>query len=232
MLQQDLSLPQTLQAVADTRDYASRPFEFDGVDDYVYVKNFEWNSGGPVTVELWVKVNTTDIQENVTFSVGFQENPNRFQVHLPWSDRMLYWDYGNCARAGSVEMDYTPYLDKWTHVALVSQGKGGTFKGIYLNGTLVASDNISDGPKIPLKKLAIGKWGALYFKGTIDDFRIWNIVRSKKQIYADMNHRLEGNEPGLVGYWHLKNRLAKDYSNSQNHGRWNGKSYHIASHKL
>ncbi|MBH8552832.1 LamG domain-containing protein [Nostocaceae cyanobacterium CENA357] len=205
------------------KDYASRAFEFDGVDDYVYVENFEWNSGGPVTVELWVKVNTTDIQENVTFCVGFQENPNRFQVHLPWSDRMLYWDYGNCSRTGGVEIDYTSYLDKWTHIALVSQGKGGRFKGIYLNGTLVASDNISDGPKIPLKKLIIGKWGDLYFKGKIDNFRIWNIVRSQEQICAYMNNRLQGNEPGLVGYWHLDNRLAKDYSHNRNHGTWNGK---------
>ncbi|MGI0494679.1 LamG-like jellyroll fold domain-containing protein [Alkalinema pantanalense CENA528] len=49
-------------------------------------------------------------------------------------------------------------------------------------------------------------------EGAIDDVRIWSQPRSNAQIKADYNRRLEGNEAGLVRYWHFENGLAKDYS--------------------
>jgi len=37
----------------------------------------------------------------------------------------------------------------------------------------------------------------------MDEVRIWNRARSADEITADMDHRLTGAEPGLVGYWHV-----------------------------
>jgi hypothetical protein len=39
------------------------------------------------------------------------------------------------------------------------------------------------------------------FNGIIDEFRIWNVARTDIEIQATMNQSLNGNEPGLVGYW-------------------------------
>ncbi len=39
------------------------------------------------------------------------------------------------------------------------------------------------------------------FIGQIDEVRIWNVARTEAEISTDMNKQLNGDEPGLVGYW-------------------------------
>jgi hypothetical protein len=195
----------------------------DGINDYVYMENFEWPNGGPVTVEFWAKVNAADVRNSSAFTVGNQDNPNRFQVLLPWSDKLLTWDYGNSGGGGRVGADYSPYLDRWTHVALVSAGNEGHFMGIYLNGKLVNESSNSDAPDVALKGLWIGKWPEKErpHKGEIADFRIWKRVRTQAEIQRDMHRRLAGNEPDLVGCWPFdegQGDTIHDQSSEENHG--------------
>jgi hypothetical protein len=66
----------------------------------------------------------------------------------------------------------------------VSQGNGGSFKAIYLDGVLVAQGSVSDGPDAPLSGLTIGIWAMFNnrHKGKIDDFRIYNRVLTASQV--------------------------------------------------
>jgi Concanavalin A-like lectin/glucanases superfamily/PLAT/LH2 domain len=211
----------------------NRALTFDGVDDYLLMDQFQWSTGGAVTVEFWVKVNTADVRSNGAFSVGNQGGSvNRFQAHLTWVDQVLYWDYGDIGGNGRLQVNYTPYLDKWTHVALVSEGNNGKFKGIYLNGNLVASGTVSDGPDIALTGLYIGQSQSNFWKGAIDDFRIWNVVRTADQIKANMNQRLSGGEVGLVGYWRFNEgcgTVVRDRTSNANHGNFQGAPTWIVS---
>jgi hypothetical protein len=174
----------TSPLVPGTQFTDSRSMIFDGVNDYVDVPTFSWPAGGPVTVAFWNFVATADIQQANAFSVGNQDNPSRFQAHVPWENHNMYWDYGDWTGNGRVSINYDPYLDKWTHVALVSEGNGGAFMGIYLDGALVASSNVSDGPDVPLSGLTIGYWAMFNnrHKGKIDDFRIYNRVLTSAQV--------------------------------------------------
>jgi len=157
-------------------------FNFDGVDDFVGASTFSWPSGGPVTVSFWNKVSSTDLSSPLGSAFGSSRGSaaqdNRFQVHAPYSDGLLYWDYGDILGAGRISVSYSNYLNKWTHVVLVSQGNGGNFKAIYLDGTLVATDSTSDGPDIALTGMDIGRWNdggsVTYHKGSVDDLRIYN----------------------------------------------------------
>jgi len=162
----------------------SHSFSFDGTNDYVNIPSFTWPAGGPVTVAFWNFVAAADVQQANAFSIGNQDNPNRFQAHVPYNDHFLSWDYGDWTGNGRVQVLYDPYLNKWTHVALVSEGNGGAFKAIYLDGALVASGNVSDGPDAPLTGATIGLWALFnnYHKGRIDDFRIYNRVLTAAQI--------------------------------------------------
>ena len=162
---------------------------FDGVDDYVNDDNFSWSGGGPVTVTFWNYVKSADVQAASAFGVG-QGNTYRFQAHAPYSNSMLFWDYGQ-GTIGRVGIDYTPYLNKWTHIALVSMGVGGNFKGIYLNGVLVASGSVSDGPGTTMTGLKVGHAvldTSIYHKGNIDEFRIYNRVLSAAEIQTLAYH--------------------------------------------
>lgn len=175
-----------------------------------------WN-GGPVTVEFWNYVRSADVRPSKAFQVGEADpGENRFLVHGPWDNRRLYWDYGNIGADGRLDVDYAPYLDKWTHVALVSDGK--EFKAIYLDGALIASGTKASAPT-DLKKLAIGGApGRGSHVGMIDEVRLWKKVRTQDQIQASMGRRmpLATDMRDLVGYWRFddpsKGTVARDLS--------------------
>ena len=57
--------------------------------------------------------------------------------------------------------------------------------------------------------------------------RVWNVVRSQGEIAGAINHPLQGNEPGLVGYWPLDGD-AQDASGHGHHGTVNGNVTFVA----
>jgi len=57
------------------------------------------------------------------------------------------------------------------------------------------------------------KTSPAWFQGQIDEVRIWNRTRTRTEIITSMNHRLEGREPGLVGYWRFDEGSGEDLHN-------------------
>ncbi len=167
---------------------------FDGANGYVSSARFYWMPGGATTAMFWMKLGKSEVKNAVVLGVGPYESPNRF-LAAPWSDGKLYWDYGTHTN-GRASADYKPYLDKWTHVALVLEGKNGAYKAIYLDGELAASGTLSDSPDGVLNGISVGRgfagqWN--YYKGLIDEFSIYNTVLSPeqvKQIYGEQKNRL------------------------------------------
>ncbi len=111
---------------------------------------------------------------------------------------------------------YIPPLHRWIHIA--STFDGDTIK-IYVEGELVAqqadttqayyagSVGFSTG-------YAYNSYygGPSYFKGGMDELRIWNYARTQSEIDSSMNSRLTGNEPGLVGYWDFNQNTSDTYA--------------------
>src|SRR5204862_4630499 len=63
---------------------------------------------------------------------------NRLSAHVPWSDGVIYWDFGNIGTQG--RLSYSPpvsIVGSWQHFALVSS-QSGNFMRIYRNGVLEA----------------------------------------------------------------------------------------------
>lgn len=180
--------------------------QLNGTNQYVNVPGFNFPAsgsgqpnGGPVTVEFWIHSNGN---YNSAFSIGGLNNPNRAVGVVPHSDGNLYWDYGNTAGNGRLSIPYAAYVNKWTHVALVSAGNGGSFKAIYLNGVQVASSTAaSDGPDVSLSGLTIGNWLNNYAGAKIDEFRIWNKVLSTNEVQAAMRSLYDTGTPNLMGSW-------------------------------
>ena len=175
----------TSTTVAPTTFANPTSMQFNGTSAFVEVTTFSWPTGGPISIAFWNRVTTAQVQNSSAFTIGNTEVPSRCHTHAPYSDKRIYWDYGALA-AGRVDADYTSYLDKWTHVVLVSAGNGGNFKAIYLDGVEVASAATSDGPDVALSGLEIGAWstGAGFHPGLIDDFRIYDYVISPAQVTA------------------------------------------------
>ncbi|HEX3151280.1 MAG TPA: LamG-like jellyroll fold domain-containing protein [Gemmataceae bacterium] len=92
---------------------------------------------------------------------------------------------------------------KWSHIAATFDGNT---ERLYLNGQLVAT--LFVGPKAvvdsasPLR-IAGDSNNTVFFKGLVDEARVWKTTRTAAELQASADHSLIGDEAGLVGYWPL-----------------------------
>lgn len=116
------------------------------------------------------------------------------------------------------KLDTTTLTETCTHVAVTFAS--GTIK-FYVNGVL-SSTQTSTATSV-FNTAATLKLGAEYvdvsvigeaYTGTIDDVRVWNVVRSAAEILANYQRELAGNESGLVAYWKLNNSYTDATTNA------------------
>ena len=119
-------------------------------------------------------------------------------------------------------------LNSWYHIAAVYDLS--TMK-IYVNGILQATSNATGTPTLAHgQAINLGDnptWPGRFFKGVIDEVRIWNAVRTENQIQEFMMEELEGDEEGLVAYWNMNEgsgNTINDISGNENHGTLLGMS--------
>jgi two-component sensor histidine kinase/ligand-binding sensor domain-containing protein len=116
--------------------------------------------------------------------------------------------------------------DRWHHVAAVA-GKGGM--KLYLDGVLVAQ-NEYEGSFAQIGSgvenfLGRSHWESnAYFKGYLDEVRVWNTARTPEQLRAHLYRRLRGTEKGLVGLWNFDGGDGRDRSPGANHASLVGKA--------
>lgn len=177
---------------------ATNAVTFNGNNDRFTSEAFSYR-GRAVTVEYWSFIAPDQLMNSVSFSVGEKaDDAKRLQAHAPWGDKTLYWDYGDWRESGRVSASYESRLGKWTHVAVVSNGYDSM--AIYLDGKLAKRSTFTDAPKL-LKQLSIGgnPHSRTWFKGTMRNFRIWNTMRSEKQIAESMFDHMIEPQTNLLG---------------------------------
>jgi tetratricopeptide (TPR) repeat protein len=208
----------------------------DGDNDYVETADSDTlnNTASQITLEAWIKpikfqndwmtiiykgdkkaseLNTLDIN-NLRRSYSLWLN-NAGYVHLAFTPNNNKQNYIES------QMNSIP-LNTWSHIAGVIDSKNGVIK-LYLNGAEVA-ESIFSGTiyKSPLP-LRIG-WthennqDYSNFAGQIDEVRIWHSARTQKEIADNMNTKLTGKEPSLVGYWKF-DQDASDSSSVKSDGK-------------
>ncbi len=174
---------------------AGTALNFDGVDDLVAVDGTIALAGRSFTVEAWVK---PDIQGVNNFFVAQGNGGPNTTLHIGYLvTGVLKFGFGNN------DLD-TPvaYADRdWHHWACVYSSSGRS-KRIYRDGRLVASGTGSaDYSGSGLFTLGASPQVPSYFKGEIDEVRIWRVPRSAEEILAGYRRQLAGTETGLVAYW-------------------------------
>jgi hypothetical protein len=181
------------------------------------------------TIEAWIKTTTT-AKDGAHYWNG---------AGLFWADVVgssddfgasilgsrIAFGTGN-ADGGEVNLigSVTVNSGKWTHVAVARQ-KSPALLQIFING---ATDRtITDAAQAralagsPSLQVGGNSHDGRYYRGIIDEVRVWNVVRTAAQLSADKNRRLAGNEAGLVGYWRFDDGvglLAIDSGPRENHG--------------
>ena len=188
----------------------SNSLSFDGTSGYVNCgRNSSLRPVLAITVEAWVNPDVNSTWNGVL--TNLQDNGNNESGYGLFMDnnynKILWWVQTNGGIPNNMDVpSYTLPLNTWTHVV-------GTYDGanlkLYINGSLVSSKPRTGAINWTYQPLAftIGEYlddnENHYFKGKIDDVRVWAYARSAQEIANDMHTDLTGNESGLMAYFKL-----------------------------
>ncbi len=109
----------------------------------------------------------------------------------------------------------------WTHVASTYDGE--QIK-TYVNGELGSTNDQNGNITSCQHPLRFGRReadAANFYTGLVDEFRLWNVVRTEEELAENMNRMLSGDEEGLAGYWRLnegEGQVVNDETQNENHG--------------
>lgn len=183
---------------------------FDGVDDYIDCGSrsslrFNYN----FTIEAWIKPTAEGgypfsyLNKTTTsvcgYGLGYLNGKLRFVIHP--TNQFL-------AAVDSMPGVTVP-LNEWSHVACTYDGK---IAKIYVNGVLgdsktISTSNTSLNWGTNPVAVYIGRYSngttSEYFKGIVDDVRLWKVARTETEINTYLNYKLVGTEANLSAYWNL-----------------------------
>lgn len=202
-------------------DYA---LELDGVNDYVSVPHSPLLSPPQITFELMMKFNA-----NGPSYSRILHKINDYQILTNDTGAPRPWLRLNGGFTGGTDLfrgTTAPLsLNEVYHIAYTVDLTGGV-ANMYINGVNVDSDTFAGFTPSSTGPLEIGRGENRYVPGTIKYLRIWDTLRTQREIQLNMNKELTGNEAGLVGYWKFDDLsdpgVAVDSSPNGNDGVING----------
>lgn len=193
----------------------SNALSLDGDGSFVEIADSEIinNISEQVTISAWIK--PTDFPNTCTTVLfkGDKRTPNlshrQFALWL-FDEGLVYFDAspGGLFIRWIASASETIQKNQWYHVAGTIDAKNDSIR-LYLNGAEVRRSNFKGQTNLTKTTLPL-RIGCSHeeeisehasFAGLIDEVRIWDIARTENQIRSDMNKQLNGDEPGLVGYW-------------------------------
>ncbi|SDJ78006.1 Cadherin-like beta sandwich domain-containing protein [Pedobacter sp. ok626] len=209
----------------------SAALNFDGVDDKVTFAAPAATISGSFTVQAWVR--PTDVSKTMhilstksTGGFGFDiqlKNGNTIHSNIGSSGGWL-------SNAADATFDYS--TGRWMHIAYIVSPTG---YQIYINGELAGNGTFSGIPLLMdanhILQLGNNDTENTYFKGDLDEVRIYNKAMSQANIQADMvstyppmysdlvawfdfdEGQVQGNNIGIVT---LKDKSAKVYDGTLN----------------
>jgi len=176
----------------ETQCINGKCLSFDGTQSAFSNYDLSWNNTNSISLSFWVKPqNTTDSQRGI---LGKQYSLYEWSIYQSGSSvSLVYW---NTAGGHTNGMDDTwgnvLTANKWTHLVYTWDGSTSRF---YANGRLVKTKTATN-PSINMDRTNnmmfggnIYTWGNTYFRGLIDEVKIFNYLRSVDQIKQDYaNH--------------------------------------------
>ena len=189
---------------------APRPFKqalnFDGTSDKVVVANNATQQlPNTFTIEAWVKVDPSvaigSAYMGIATKVTWAASGLGYGLDIDGGKPRIFsgQGYSNWSGAGSPNNIAT---NTWVHLAGTYDGSN--FK-MYVDGQLVNTQASATGVSNNTQPFTIGSWSGenKFFKGDIDEVRVWNVARSTAQIQQFKDLELNGNESGLVSYYNF-----------------------------
>ncbi|MEB3192238.1 MAG: LamG-like jellyroll fold domain-containing protein, partial [Snowella sp.] len=203
--------------------------ELDGVDDYIQLPALPENISQTFTIETWVYYHNFNNWSRI-FDFSNGAGSDNILLANQGQTNNLHLSIFVAGRDNSLVINNILEKDNWIHLSVTMDSTGNTT--IYKNSQIIGQKQFNLPRTLTRNQNYLGKsnWrGDSLLKGKMDEFRIWSSVRSQAEIQNNMNRRLNGNEPGLMGYWQFTGGIAKDYSPNDYHGQIFGQPSIVAS---
>ncbi len=185
---------------AATVNYSQKPVFYNDYNSNLYFDGTSWisapnfsdfNPTTAITVEFWMKRDTTGSQNPVQHLVNKSGSTNRYNwgMYLGNGGTQVDFALNSGLAICSSPVIATP-LGRWYHLAGTWSQATGLMK-LYINGDSVASFSYSGPINNDPDSLCVGGIGAANFiadrfKGQIDDIRIWSTAKTTAEIKRDM----------------------------------------------
>ena len=188
---------------------------FDGKDDHVScgMKNLPLKNE-PRTLEAWFKTTSPDGYQQIV-GYGTAGTVNSALALFTKGDAIVITQWG-----ASIAIPAGINDGKWHHAAVTHDGQN--TQTVYVDGEAVGNWDQSLNTIATTSIIgACLNSGEQFFDGIIDEVRIWDVERTKKEIQDNMHKASTGKEPHLVSYWKFdegKGTIAHDSTASQNDG--------------
>ena len=193
--------------------------QFDGNDDYIIAGDSSFPEGSEArTITVWFKTSMgVEGETLIHYGNGTEDYQ---EIYLSVADRIVEVGTGgeNSHTYGSSFVND----GDWHFAAATFDG---TSWRLYVDGE--EEETRYEGGTSPTTNTVLTGTTTIgyIFHGTIDEIRIWNVVRTETEIQADMYREIPGNEPGLVGYWRFNEgsgNITLDQTSNNNDGSLQG----------
>ena len=161
-------------------------------------------TGNNITIEGWFFTSSTfNLAGLITESLGTDNNV-KFGITsgVVSGVQKIYAGFTNNSTPTSVTSSANLPMNTWTHIAATYDGAS---LKVYVNGTLTGTVANASGLPSGADAWYFGKAasGSNLFPGTMDEIRIWNVVRTQSEINANKNAIISTSTTGLKGYYKL-----------------------------
>ncbi len=176
---------------------------FDGISDHVCISHHASMPTTEWTISAYVKFGSAvNAANNGKFilDLGSALDKNMYIKTLPGNTAGVIVGIGDNNAAGPHEISYTLNNTLWHQVSAVY---GGGVLVLYVDGNYIGSvkRNIVNVPTLFTIGSNIAKESTSFFKGNIDDVRIYNRALSQSEIMFTADITPTGSTDGLVAYW-------------------------------
>lgn len=154
-----------------------------------------FDNAGELSISIWAKTDNITEFGTTILTTTPDVASDRFQININWSGNPVntnIFDYGNISSGRLVSPTSTPIFDTWEHYVFV-KSTSGSFMKIYKNGVQIASKSGGASISNKAKKLVIGGSPAngehtdQFFKGSLDDLKIFNRALSATEVLTIYN---------------------------------------------